>query len=159
MVTLSPEQADAAERAQRFVAASDRQYFVVYGLAGTGKTTLLAEIARTNPGAKMIAPTGKAAAVLRQKTALRCIFVEVNGKTVCVQNAVFEGVRHGLPPGIEPVTAFDYGYGMTVHKSQGSEWPNVVVVDECHRRDMRAQWLYTALTRASDRILVLRGLR
>jgi ATP-dependent exoDNAse (exonuclease V) alpha subunit len=82
-----------------------------------------------------------------------CIFVEVNGKTVCIQNAVFEGVRHGLPADV------DYGYAMTVHKSEGSEWPNVVVVDECQRRDMRAQWFYTTLTRAFDRILVLRGLR
>lgn len=355
-VTLSPEQGEVAERIAHFIRHARDPYFVVHGLAGSGKTTLLSSVARAFPAAKMIAPTGKAAAVLRQKTGMRVttvhsyiyrfagegidddgapllrfqrkhsdqdlegdivlldeasmvsvdmamdllrtgcrvvavgdpgqlppvkgaqffdtpdaflsqihrqaldnpiirqahrvrsgedfhadgerfrmqrrasdadiaeadviltftnntrsaanrearrvrglwqpyplpgepivclrnshrhgvfngevytlvepftegsgvVYVEVNGKAVCIQNAVFTGVRHGLLPGTEPVTSFDYGYAMTVHKSQGSEWTNVIIVDECRRPDMRKQWLYTAFTRASERALVLGELK
>lgn len=48
---------------------------------------------------------------------------------------------------------FDYGYCLTVHKSQGSEYPRLGLVDDSRwmaRRDraMRCRWLYTAVTRA-----------
>lgn len=46
---------------------------------------------------------------------------------------------------------FDYGYALTVHKSQGSQWNNVLLFDEWYGRDRR-QWLYTAITRAAERI-------
>ncbi len=46
---------------------------------------------------------------------------------------------------------FDYGYALTVHKSQGSQWGNVLLFDEWYGKD-RNQWLYTAITRAAERI-------
>jgi exodeoxyribonuclease-5 len=54
---------------------------------------------------------------------------------------------------------FDFGYGMTVHKMQGSSVSDLVVCverpgpvdDESWRR-----WLYTAVTRSSNRLSVLR---
>lgn len=49
---------------------------------------------------------------------------------------------------------FDYGYALTVHKSQGSEWDHVLVLDEWPGQDRR-RWLYTALTRASERVTVI----
>ena len=49
---------------------------------------------------------------------------------------------------------FDYGYAMTVHKSQGSQWDNGVLLDEWYGKD-RTQWLYTGLTRMSERIDVV----
>jgi exodeoxyribonuclease V len=50
---------------------------------------------------------------------------------------------------------FDFGYALTVHKAQGSQWPNVAVFDESEisRQDAR-KWLYTAITRASDTVTV-----
>lgn len=50
---------------------------------------------------------------------------------------------------------FDYGYCLTCHKSQGSQWENVLVVDESHvfKQDAK-KWLYTAVTRASDTIRI-----
>lgn len=51
---------------------------------------------------------------------------------------------------------FDYGYALTVHKAQGSGWESVLLVDEWYRRDTRRYWLYTGLTRAADRVTVLR---
>lgn len=61
---------------------------------------------------------------------------------------------HGRTP--EPWTRkdaeeFDYGNALTVHKSQGSQWNNVLLFDEWYGRDRR-QWLYTAVTRAAERI-------
>ena len=46
---------------------------------------------------------------------------------------------------------FDYGYALTVHKSQGSQWNNVLLFDEWRGKD-REKWLYTAITRAAERI-------
>lgn len=46
---------------------------------------------------------------------------------------------------------FDFGYALTVHKSQGSQWDNVLLLDEWYGKD-RQKWLYTAITRAAERI-------
>lgn len=52
---------------------------------------------------------------------------------------------------------FDYGYALTVHKAQGSQWDSVVLFDESFAfRDMRQRWLYTAVTRAAERLTVVR---
>ena len=50
---------------------------------------------------------------------------------------------------------FDYGYAITAHKSQGSQWNNVLIFDEswCFREDAN-RWLYTAITRAQTKVLV-----
>ena len=48
--------------------------------------------------------------------------------------------------------AFDYGYALTVHRAQGSQWGVVLLVDESARfRENRARWLYTGITRAAER--------
>ena len=50
---------------------------------------------------------------------------------------------------------FDYGYALTTHKAQGSQWNDVLVVDESSSFGSHAwRWLYTAVTRASDKVLV-----
>ena len=48
---------------------------------------------------------------------------------------------------------FDYGYALTVHKSQGSQWDSVLLFDEsdCFRKD-RWRWLYTGITRAAEKL-------
>lgn len=51
---------------------------------------------------------------------------------------------------------FDFGYAITVHKSQGSQWEKVLLYDESYCfKDNRYKWLYTGLTRASERVTVL----
>ena len=53
--------------------------------------------------------------------------------------------------------AFDFGYAITVHKAQGSSWPNVLVIDESHVfRGNARKHLYTAITRASESVTVVR---
>jgi exodeoxyribonuclease-5 len=52
---------------------------------------------------------------------------------------------------------FDYGYALTVHKAQGSQWNNVVLFDESWAfRDSRERWLYTAITRAAETLTIVR---
>jgi exodeoxyribonuclease-5 len=51
---------------------------------------------------------------------------------------------------------FDYGYVLTVHKSQGSQWDDVVLFDESFAfPDSRERWLYTGITRAAKRLTVV----
>lgn len=52
---------------------------------------------------------------------------------------------------------FGYGYALTVHKAQGSQWPRVVVCDQSHvfRKD-GVKWLYTGITRAAEGVEVFR---
>lgn len=50
---------------------------------------------------------------------------------------------------------FDYGYALTCHKAQGSQWDDVLVIDESGVfKQNRARWLYTAITRAAERITI-----
>ncbi|SFJ36322.1 ATP-dependent DNA helicase [Aerobium aerolatum] len=52
---------------------------------------------------------------------------------------------------------FDYGYALTVHKAQGSQWDEVVLFDESYAfKDTRQRWLYTAITRAAERLTIVR---
>jgi exodeoxyribonuclease V len=45
---------------------------------------------------------------------------------------------------------FDFGYVLTVHKAQGSQWDDVVLFDESFAfPDSRERWLYTGVTRAA----------
>ena len=52
---------------------------------------------------------------------------------------------------------FDYGYALTVHKAQGSQWDSVMLFDESRAfREHRARWLYTGLTRAARKLTLVR---
>ena len=53
---------------------------------------------------------------------------------------------------------FTYAYAITTHKSQGSEWPKVVVLEEKFPFDKteHARWLYTACTRSSEKLVLVR---
>ena len=54
--------------------------------------------------------------------------------------------------------AFDVGYCLTAHKSQGSEWGNVMLFEETSGywdEDYRRKWLYTAVTRSNNRLLIV----
>lgn len=55
---------------------------------------------------------------------------------------------------------FDYGYGMTCHKAQGSQFAKVVVIPDgalaYADADMRNRWWYTAGTRAAEMLYVVR---
>jgi exodeoxyribonuclease-5 len=54
-------------------------------------------------------------------------------------------------------TLWDFGYAMTVHKSQGSEWERVAVFEQIAPAWSAARWRYTAATRASRELVYIRG--
>jgi exodeoxyribonuclease-5 len=65
--------------------------------------------------------------------------------------------------------SFDFGYAVTCHKAQGSEWDSVVVIDDTGSPEFRwiaeqsglsfaeyrQRWLYTAVTRACHEVAVM----
>jgi len=51
---------------------------------------------------------------------------------------------------------FQFGYALTVHKSQGSQWDDVLLFDESHVfRETAARHLYTGITRAAETVTVV----
>lgn len=70
--TLSPEQAKAVELIDEFLDSRRpaKQWFTLNGEAGTGKTTILAHVARARRNAVLCSYTGKAASNLTRKTGL-----------------------------------------------------------------------------------------
>ena len=52
---------------------------------------------------------------------------------------------------------FLYGYAITCHKAQGSEWGKVLVIEEKFpfNKEEHARWLYTACTRASEKLVLI----
>ena len=59
------------------------------------------------------------------------------------------------PKEIRPME-FDYAYAITVHKSQGSEFEKVVLFNEYLGKDRETylRWLYTGITRSSQKLVV-----
>lgn len=58
----------------------------------------------------------------------------------------------------DPPFDFTYGYCITVHKAQGSEWNKILVFEENFpfSKEEHRRWLYTAITRASEKIVVVK---
>jgi len=79
------------------------------------------------------------------------------GVKVSVRAECFTGAIETFEwPQRKPYDEFDYGYVLTVHKAQGSQWDDVVLFDESFAfPDSRARWLYTGITRAAKRLTVV----
>ncbi len=56
----------------------------------------------------------------------------------------------------DTINRFEFAYAVTCHKAQGSEYDFVVVVDESRLFENGREWLYTAVTRAKKKLLILR---
>jgi len=76
-----------------------------------------------------------------------------------VKNALDMPDNWGVGDG---VNLFDYGYCLTVHKSQGSEWDKVLLVDDQKWQEKKEdnhqyfRWLYTGITRAKEGLIIVR---
>ena len=58
------------------------------------------------------------------------------------------------------IQLFDYGFCCTVHKSQGSQWDEVYVYDDgfgLWDMNLRRKFMYTAITRAAKKLVIIRG--
>lgn len=53
---------------------------------------------------------------------------------------------------------FTYGYAITCHKSQGSEWDKVLIYEEKFpfAKEEHRKWLYTAVTRGAQKVVLVR---
>lgn len=76
---------------------------------------------------------------------------------VAVHKAFFEGTEEEVPFALRRESdEFTFGYALTVHKAQGSQWDDLVLFDESYAfREHRSRWLYTGLTRAADTVTVV----
>jgi exodeoxyribonuclease-5 len=73
------------------------------------------------------------------------------------KNALEERTNKRNSVSEEMINQLEFGYAISCHKSQGSEWDSVVVIDESgsFRQDCD-RWLYTACTRAKKRLIIIR---
>jgi exodeoxyribonuclease-5 len=76
---------------------------------------------------------------------------------VSVRTECFDGTIEKLDwPQRKKYDEFDFGYVLTVHKAQGSQWDDVVLFDESFAfPESRDRWLYTGVTRAAKRLTVV----
>ena len=83
---------------------------------------------------------------------------EGNSTTVPAHTHYFKDIEDQLAYwDIRNAQCFDYGYALTAHKAQGSQWSNVFIFDEGHVfRQNADRWLYTAITRASESVVICR---
>lgn len=80
----------------------------------------------------------------------------VNAVSVTTHHAWIDGLEKEIPwQEQKKYQPFDYGYCLSVHKAQGSQWSSVLIFDESSVfRDDAAKHLYTAITRAAERVIV-----
>lgn len=78
--------------------------------------------------------------------------------TKCYKH-IFDSYVEKIPKDVEvdpdddEIVYLDYGYALTVHKSQGSEWNKVLIVDDyAGSKEVYQKWLYTAITRGKHSI-------
>jgi exodeoxyribonuclease-5 len=102
----------------------------------------------------------KSAGLRRARLRMSLIPEETPGSKpirVGVLPAFFAGTEEMLPFSQRRESdEFDYGYALTVHKAQGSQWDEVVLFDESYAfRENRERWLYTGVTRAANSLTVV----
>ncbi len=77
-----------------------------------------------------------------------------NGRLVHEDN--YEVLRRFRVRREDTVCRFEFAYAVTCHKAQGSEYDKVVVIDESRFFEDADRWLYTAVTRAKKKLVILR---
>jgi ATP-dependent exoDNAse (exonuclease V) alpha subunit len=105
-INLTPHQQEAFEQIQAFLDFPGHAFFILKGYAGTGKTTLLQQLAAhledIETNFSLLAPTGRAAAVLSAKTGL-------TARTVHSELYHFKDIDGDADPGKVKTNAEDYG--------------------------------------------------
>jgi exodeoxyribonuclease V len=78
---------------------------------------------------------------------------EYSNTTVRVPEECFTEGRFEFYRGLQQ---FDFGYCLTTHKAQGSEWGSVLLFNEANYFRADAQrWLYTGITRAREQLTIV----
>jgi exodeoxyribonuclease-5 len=86
----------------------------------------------------------------RNVTAVQSIFEQHwlgKGKFSCGKHDLYNALREA--------EHIDFAHAITCHKSQGSQWDEVIVHDESSVfKDEWNRWLYTAITRAAEKLTI-----
>ena len=78
---------------------------------------------------------------------------EHNGEGICYGVLNLNGRQIDITD--EVLDKMDLGYAITIHKSQGSQWENVILIfDEQARRMLDKTLLYTGVTRAEKKLMM-----
>lgn len=79
------------------------------------------------------------------------------GKPFLTSEQAYRVWKNPFSRGLEPIE-FNYGYAITGHKAQGSQWDKVLVFEENFPFDKteHARWLYTSCTRAAEKLVLVR---
>jgi hypothetical protein len=133
-IALTAEQQQAMVGIKAFLADRRRRLLVVFGLVGSGKTTLMCSVARQFP---------RAVDVMSRKARVRAI-------------------AFGDPGQLPPVGGGGpFGFALTAQKAQGSEWNRLMLIDDYPPNSLkfpdRTKWLYTGITGAAQSIVVARS--
>lgn len=82
---------------------------------------------------------------------------EAKGVDIKVRDEFWSGDEASLAwPEKKGTDEFTFGYALTCHKSQGSQWDSLIVFDEASAfRDEAWRWRYTAITRAAQKVMVV----
>lgn len=100
-------------------------------------------------GVELEDPLGKRRRALVHTSAFEAYVAEERGFLSDFEREEVEAVR--------PVLA-DWGYCITVHKAQGSQYRVVAFIDDCFAigQEARGPWVYTGLTRAQETLIMVR---
>lgn len=124
--------------------------------AGGGRRRAIAGATPLLGGAPPVAvPDAKGRLVLRVVSEDEAL---AKPRTVSVLPQFFDGTDEAAIPreAKKGTSEFTYGYALTTHKSQGSQWNDVLVLDEGGTfREDATRWRYTAITRAAERLTVV----
>jgi exodeoxyribonuclease-5 len=89
------------------------------------------------------------------------VHVEMDGYRDQFKGLIFKDVFDTEKPELygreRKVQCFDYGYAISTHKSQGSQWKRVCVFEEECPLWEHNRWLYTAVTRAESELLIIKN--
>ena len=63
-----------------------------------------------------------------------------------------------IPYNKEALLKLTLAYSISIHKSQGSEWDNVLVFEEGfpYNKEEHKKFLYTSITRAKKRVVIVK---